>query len=77
MSQTKGNTDQISKGKLYQTKTYSDKSIPTGNKDLTNILHLTDFIKQSKIEELKNYIHTEKPSQFELKIAITELLKNY
>ena len=77
MSQTKGNTDQISKGKLYQTKTYSDKSIPTGNKDLTNILHLTDFIKQSKIEELKNYINTEKPSQFELKIAITELLKNY
>ena len=77
MSHTKGNIDQMSKGKLYQTKTYSDKSIPTGNKDLTNILHLTDLIKQSKIEELQNYIKTEKPSQFELKIAITELLKNY
>ena len=77
MSHIKGNIDQSSKGKLYQTKTVSDKNIPTTKNDLTHVLHLNDYIKQSKVEDLFNYIQKEKPSQFEIKIAINELLKKY
>ena len=77
MSHLKGNIDQSSKGKLYQTKTVSDKNIPTTKNDLTHVLHLNDYIKQSKVEDLFNYIQKEKPSQFEIKIAINELLKKY
>jgi DNA polymerase sigma len=77
MSHLKGNIDQSSKGKLYQTKTVSDKNIPSTKNDLTHVLHLNDYIKQSKVEDLFNYIQKEKPSQFEIKIAINELLKKY
>ena len=75
MSHIKGNIDQSSK--LYQIKAVSDKNIISGKNDLTHILHLNELIKQSNIEELQNYIQKEKPSHFEIKIAIAELLKKY
>ena len=77
MSHIKENIDQSSKGKLYQTKVVSDKNIPSGKNELTNILHLNEIIKQSNIEDLQNYVQKEKLSAFELKIAINELLKKY
>ena len=75
MSHIKGNIDQSSK--LYQIKAVSDKNIISGKNDLTHLLHLNELIKQSNIEELQNYIQKEKPSQFEIKVAIAELMKKY
>ena len=77
MSHTKGNFDQSSKANLYKIKAISDKNIISGKNELTHILHLNELIKQSNIEELQNYIQKEKPSQFEIKVAIAELMKKY
>ena len=77
MSHTKGNFDQSSKANLYKIKAISDKNIISGKNELTHILHLNELIKQSNIEELQNYIQKEKPSQFEIKVAIVELMKKY
>ena len=77
MSHTKGNFDQTSKANLYKIKAISDKNIISGKNELTHILHLNELIKQSNIEELQNYIQKEKPSQFEIKVAIAELMKKY
>ena len=77
MSHIKGNTDQTSKGQLYQSNSVSEKHIPSGKYDLTHILHLKEFINQFQVEELQNYIQKEKPSQVEIKTAINELLKIY
>ena len=77
MSHTKGNFDQTSKANLYKIKAISDKNMVSGKNELTHILHLNELIKQSNIEELQNYIQKEKPSQFEIKVAIAELMKKY
>ena len=77
MSHVKGNTDQTSKGQLYQTNSVSEKHIPSGKYDLTHILHLKEIINQFQVEELQNYIQKEKPSQIEIKTSINELLKIY
>ena len=77
MSHLKGNNDQTLNNKIYQTKTVSDKNIPTNNNDLTHVLHLNELIKQSQVENLLNYIQKEKLSLFEINIGINELLKKY
>ena len=80
MSHKKVNIDQSSKPQLYQTMSVSEKNIPGKNIDmtLTHLLHLNQFINESKIEELKNYIQEEKISDpKEIGNIIKELLKKY
>ena len=60
MSHIKGNTDQ-QKGKLYQTKTVSDKNIPSGKNDLTHILHLNKLVEQSSPQDLKLFLELDVP----------------
>ena len=79
MSHKKVNIEQSSKPQLYQTMSVSDKNIPGKNIDmtLTHLLHLNQYINESKIEELQNYILEEKISDpKEIGNIIKELLKN-
>ena len=76
MSHLKGNIDQ-QKGKLYQTKTVSDKNIPSGKNDLTHILHLNKLIEQSSPQDLLLFFEKEKPSQHAIKTVVNELIKKY
>ena len=50
MSYLKGNNELNTKGKFYQTKTVSDKNLPTGNNDLTLTLYLSRLIEQFQIQ---------------------------
>ena len=77
MSYNKGNNEASSKGKFYQTKTVSDKNLPTGNNDLTLTLYLNRLIEQFQIQEIEEFITKEKPSSDILKTAIILLLKKY
>ena len=77
MSYNKGNNEASSKGKFYQTKTVSDKNLPTGNNDLTLTLYLNRLIEQFQIQEIEEFITKEKPSPDILKTAIILLLKKY
>ena len=80
MSHKKVNIEQSSKPQLYQTMSVSEKNIPGKNidKTLTHLLHLNQYINESKIEELKNYIQEEKISDpKEIGNIIKELLKKY
>ena len=77
MSYNKGNNEATSKGKFYQTKTVSDKNLPTGNNDLTLTLYLSRLIEQFQIQEIEEFIAKEKPSSDILKTAIIVLLKKY
>ena len=77
MSYLKGNNDQILKGKIYQTKTVSDKNLPTSNNDLTLTLYLNKLIDQYQIRELENFISQEKPSSSILENGISLSLKKY
>ena len=77
MSYNKGNNEASSKGKFYQTKTVSDKNLPTGNYDLTLTLYLNKLIEQFQIQEIEEFITKEKPSSDILKTAIILLLKKY
>ena len=77
MSHNKGNTEQSSKSKIYQTKTISDKNLPTSNNDVTLTLHLNGLIEQYQIKDIENFIEKEKPSSQILKTGINILLKKY
>ena len=77
MSYNKGNNEASWKGKFYQTKTVSDKNLPTGNNDLTLTLYLNRLIEQFQIQEIEEFITKEKPSSDILKTAIILLLKKY
>ena len=78
MSHIKGNTELLTqKGKIYQTKTVSDKDLPTTNNDVTLTLHLNKYIEQYQINDIENFIKQEKPSQNILNLGINFLLKKY
>ena len=76
MSHIKGNSEQ-QKAKIYQTKTVSDKNIPSGKNDLTHILHLNKLIEQSSPKDLLLFIEKETPSQYAIKTVVNELIKKY
>jgi len=73
----KGSNDAMAKGKIYQTKTVSDKNLPTGNNDLTLTLYLNKLIDQYQIQEIENFISQQKPSSRILENAISLSLKKY
>ena len=77
MSYMKGSNDAMAKGKIYQTKTVSDKNLPTGNNDLTLTLYLNKLIDQYQIQEIENFISQQKPSSRILENAISLSLKKY
>ena len=77
MSHNKGSIEQSTKSKIYQTKTVSDKDLPTSNNDVTLTLHLNGLIEQYQIKDIENFIEKEKPSSQILKTGINILLKKY
>ena len=76
MSHIKGNIDLTSKNKLYQTRTVSDKNLPTSG-DVTLTLYLKNIIDQNQIKDIENFIEQKKPSSEVLKTGINLLLKKY
>ena len=70
MSFSKGNNETTSKGKFYQTKTVSDKNLPTGKNELTLTLYLNRLIEQFQIQDLEEFITKEEHSPDILKTAI-------
>jgi DNA polymerase sigma len=77
MSHIKGNIDLTSKGKLYQTKTVSDKNLPTSGNEVTLTIYLNKLIEQYQIKDIENFIEKEKPSSYILSTGINLLLKKY
>ena len=77
MSYLKGNNELNTKGKFYQTKTVSDKNLPTGKNEVTLTLYLNRLIEQFQIQEIEEFISKEKPSTEILKTATNYLLKKY
>ena len=77
MSYLKGNNELNTKGKFYQTKTVSDKNLPTGKNEVTLTLYLNRLIEQFQIQEIEEFISKEKPSSEILKTATNYLLKKY
>jgi DNA polymerase sigma len=77
MSHIKGNNESTSKGKIYQTKTVSDKNLPTTGNELTLTLYLNKLIEQYQIKDIEIFIEQEKPSPNILNVGISLLLKKY
>ena len=70
MSHIKGNNESTSKGKIYQTKTVSDKNLPTTGNELTLTLYLNKLIEQYQIKDIEIFIEQEKPSPNILNVGI-------
>ena len=77
MSHIKGNNESTSKSHIYQTKTVSDKDLPTSNNGLTLTLHLNKLIEQYQIKDIEIFIEQEKPPSKILNLGINYLLKKY
>ena len=77
MSHIKGNNESTSKGKIYQTKTVSDKNLPTTGNEVTLTLHLNRLIEQYQVKDMEIFIEQEKPSPNILNNVINSLLNKY
>ena len=78
MSHIKGNNESTSKGKLYQTKTVSDKNLPTTSNEVSlTTIHLIKLIDQYQIKEIEAFLEKEKFSPNNLIKGINLLLKKY
>jgi len=69
------NNDSNLKGKIYQIKTLSEKSIPS--KEKTKSLQLTNLVETGQVQNLKNFLEKESPSPEMLSDAINSILKMY
>ena len=69
------NNDSNLKGKFYQIKTLSEKSMP--GKEMAKSLQLTKLIETGQVQNLKNFLEKESPSPQMLSDAISSILKMY